>query len=198
MNPVVESGIIAGGAAVAASVVTSALALAITRIQVRAADRAARSAFMAERQAYLYVELGELAERMRAAAGVASEVALGEVPTHLPPPALADERWFAFQGKLRVFGSRAARDTFGDLQVALEMLQRLADETKAGQPPRVQEVATAVGAASEATSRIRTIASAEAGPLRDILLSSARHWWQFRRRQADRQILDTWRANAKT
>jgi hypothetical protein len=92
MNPVVESGIIAGGAAVASSIVTSALALAITRTQVHATERAARSAFMAERQADLYVELGELAERMRAAAGVASEVALGKPPTHASPPALNDER----------------------------------------------------------------------------------------------------------
>lgn len=194
MSQVVEAGLIAGSAAVAASLITSFLALAITRTQVRAAERMARVAFMSERQADLYVELGELAERMRASADVASEIALGRPSSHPAPPPLSDERWFAFQGRLRVFGSRMARDAFGSLQAATESLQASATAAQAGHPPDAQEVAGCLEAAAEAISRIRTIASAEVGPLHDILLTSECHWWQFRCPRVDRRVLATFAA----
>jgi len=187
----VEAGIIAGGAAVSASVVTSLLAVRITRIQALAAARAARASFMAARQADLYVELGELAERMRAAAGVAAELALGKTPVHPAPPPVSDERWYAFQGTLRVFGSRVARDTFGDLQAALKALQFLAAHAQSGQLAAEQDVAAALDAASGAMARIRTIASAEVGPLRDLLVLSTRHSCQLRWRSRGRMTLNS-------
>jgi hypothetical protein len=58
--------LIASGAALLSAVITSALSIIITRMQIRSAGRLARDAFNAERQAQAYVLVCEQVTRVQA------------------------------------------------------------------------------------------------------------------------------------
>jgi hypothetical protein len=112
MNPIVEAGIIAAGSALLSSLLTGSLAVIITRSQNSSAENIARQNFMSERQADAYVVLCDEVSRVAAWANIAIEQAQGRQSTLKPVEALTGDRWFDMQGRLRVFGSRMARDEF--------------------------------------------------------------------------------------
>jgi hypothetical protein len=141
---------------------------------------------MSERQADTYVVLCDEVSRIEAWANMAIEHAQGRQSSLKPVEALTGDRWFDMQGRLRVFGSRMARDEFDMMMAAAGRLQYLQITALEGQPGKTEDVLAVFQELHTHGARVRTIVSAEVGPLRDLLV---KRWWQFRKRYHAGRIL---------
>src|SRR5262249_10850428 len=133
-----------------------------------------------------YVVLCDEVSRVEAWANIAIEHAQGRQPNLDPVEALTGDRWFDMQGRLRVFGSRIVRDEFDMMMFAAHQLQILQSAALQGQLSESSQALAARQELSTHAARVRTIVSAEIGPLRDVLV---KHWWHFRKRYRARRAL---------
>jgi hypothetical protein len=195
MNPVIAAGIIGAASAVLSSLMTGLLLINSTRLQIHSAAQVTRQTFISEEQAETYVRLCNQVSRVEAWATVAIDVARGR-QSHLDRPStMTADDWFELQGRLRVFGSRIARDEFDMTMAAAHALQAMETSALQGRLPNENDAISAAQALKLHAARVRTCVSAEIGPLRDLLDPRPIRWWQIRRRMSERKQLDELQSN---
>jgi|SRR5579859_1779821 len=193
MNPIVEAGAIGAGAAFLSSLLTGILTTSIARSRVLSNERMARRDFLNERQADTYVILCDQVTRIEAWANIAVDRAQGKESSLGAAELLTGDRWFDLQGRLRVFGSRPARDEFDMTMTAALKLHVLEEKAAHGQAATNEQAMALRQEIGVHAARVRTCVSAEVGPLWDVLSHGA--WWNLiARRRAKRRAdgLQAW------
>lgn len=167
MRPIVEAGLIGGGAAVVSSALTGIITFAITKRQVTSSEKMARSRFLQEHQANAYVLLADHIARAQARAIVVRDLAKGRPSTSLSDEYRVGDDWYAMAARLMTFGSLPIRLLLPDFQTQVTRMEELVNMAAAGTRADDSTVDALCDKVLSLATKLSIAISADVGPLGD-------------------------------